>query len=51
MRFIPLTYLADGLRHAVAGNPSFYGVTTDLAVLLGVTAFCLITTVKRFKWE
>lgn len=51
MRFIPLTYLADGLRHAVAGNPSLYGVTTDLAVLLGVTAFCLITTVKRFKWE
>lgn len=51
MRFIPLTYLADGLRDAVAGNPSFYGVTTDLAVLLGVTAFCLVTTVKRFRWE
>ena len=51
MRFIPLTYLADGMRHAIAGNPSLYGVTTDFVVLLGVTTFCLITTVKRFKWE
>ncbi|NLY89616.1 MAG: ABC transporter permease [Firmicutes bacterium] len=51
MRFIPLTYLADGMRHAIAGNPSLYGITTDLAVLLGITIFCLITTVKRFRWE
>lgn len=51
MRFIPLTYLADGMRHVIAGNPSLYGITTDFAVLLGVTIFCLLTTVKRFRWE
>jgi len=51
MRFMPLSYLADGMRYAIAGNPSLYGITTDLAVLLGLTILCLIITVKRFRWE
>src|SRR5439155_6571052 len=33
--FIPLTYLADALRHVILGNPSEFGIPKDLMVLAG----------------
>jgi ABC-2 type transport system permease protein len=50
VRFIPLTYLADGLSSLMTGTASVYTITTDLLILLGVLVVSLALAM-RFKWE
>ena len=51
VNFIPLAYLADGLRSSMTGTPSLYGVAVNLLVLTGVLVFCLVLATIKFKWE
>jgi ABC-2 type transport system permease protein len=49
--FMPLTYMADSLKHAITGLPSMYGNVMNLLILAGILSLCLLVTVLRFKWE
>ncbi len=48
---LPLTYLADALRHTILGSPSLYGIPKDLTVLGIWLAACLLLASRTFKWE
>jgi ABC-2 type transport system permease protein len=48
---IPLTYLVDILRHVMVGMPSTYGIWSDLAMLSGWLAVCMVLAIRFFKWE
>lgn len=51
VKFIPLTYLADALRHSMTGLPSQMGTLVNFLVLTGVLVVCMIIAGARFKWE
>jgi len=48
---LPLTYLADALRHTILGSPSLFGIPKDLAVLAIWLAACLVLAARTFRWE
>jgi len=48
---IPLTYLADALRHIIVGAPSKFGLGMDAAILVGWLGLSGILAVRQFRWE
>ena len=48
---LPLTYLADALRHTILGTPSLYGIPKDLTVMGIWLAACLLLASRTFRWE
>jgi ABC-2 type transport system permease protein len=50
-RFLPLTYLADGLRDVAIRGESIGATGTALAVLGGVTVAVALASVRLFRWE
>jgi len=50
-KFLPLTYLANGLRDVAIRGHSLGQTLPDLAVLLGVSALFALASVRFFRWE
>jgi ABC-2 type transport system permease protein len=50
-RFLPLTYLADGLRDVAIRGHSVASTLPDLAVLGGVTVGVVLVSLRLFRWE
>ncbi len=50
-RFLPLTYLADGLRDVAIRGHSFGSTLTALAVLAGVTVVVSAISLRLFRWD
>lgn len=50
-RFLPLTYLADGLRDVAIRGHSFGSTLTALAVLAGVTVVVSAIALRLFRWD
>lgn len=50
-RFLPLTYLADGLRDVAIRGHSIGQTLPDLAVLVGVGLAVALASVRVFRWE
>ena len=48
---LPLTYLADALRHVILGSPSVFGIPTDLGVMALWLIGGLIVASRTFRWE
>lgn len=51
VHFMPLAYLADGLRSSLTGTTPIYGTAVNLLVLTGILIFSLVITTVRFSWE
>ncbi|NLZ28627.1 MAG: ABC transporter permease [Firmicutes bacterium] len=51
MKAIPLTYLADLLRHEITGWAPLHTPATNLAVLGGWLIVSLFVAVRFFRWE
>jgi len=50
-RFLPLTYLGDGLRQSMVNAPQVAPLTLDAAVLAGWLVVCLAISARSFRWE
>lgn len=50
-KFLPLTYLANGLRDVAIRGHSIGSTLPDLAVLLGVTLVLGLVSLRFFRWE
>ena len=50
-KFLPLTYLANGLRDVAIRGHAIGGTLPDLAVLLGVTLAVGLVSLRFFRWE
>lgn len=50
-RVLPLTFLADGLRQAMAGGFALYPQWLNLLALAAWGAIALLLAVRLFKWE
>jgi ABC-2 type transport system permease protein len=50
-RFLPLTYLADGLRDVAIRGHSVGSTATDLLVLGGVAVGLALVALRVFRWE
>ncbi|MGD0715541.1 MAG: ABC transporter permease [Gaiellaceae bacterium] len=50
-KFLPLTYLANGLRDVAIRGHAIGSTLTDLAVLLGVTVAIGLISLRFFRWE
>jgi ABC-2 type transport system permease protein len=50
-RFLPLTYLADGLRDVAVRGHSVTSTLPDLAVLAGVTLALAAVSLRVFRWD
>jgi ABC-2 type transport system permease protein len=50
-RFLPLTYLSDGLRQVMVNGTAFSPLWFCFAVLVGWTAVCFGISAKFFKWQ
>jgi ABC-2 type transport system permease protein len=50
-RFLPLTYLADGLRDVAIRGHSIGQTLPDLAVLCGVALVMSVVSLRVFRWE
>jgi ABC-2 type transport system permease protein len=50
-RFLPLTYLADGLRNVAIRGDSFGSTLPALAVLGGVTVAISALALRLFRWD
>jgi ABC-2 type transport system permease protein len=48
---MPLTYLGDALRQIMVDAAPIYSLTTDMAVLVGWLAVCMVLTSRFFRWE
>ncbi|HLV09685.1 MAG TPA: ABC transporter permease [Halanaerobiales bacterium] len=51
VKFLPLTYLADGLREVMSGIRSSYSLQTDILVLSSWLVITLLLSIKFWKWE
>ena len=50
-RFMPLTYLGDGLRQIMVGGIPFAPLAVDVAVLAGMTVLCFGISARYFRWQ
>jgi ABC-2 type transport system permease protein len=50
-RFLPLTYLADGLQDIAIRGHSLGSTLPDLAVLGGVTLALAVLSLRFFRWD
>lgn len=50
-RFLPLTYLADGLRDVAIRGHSFVSTLPDLAILGGLALVFALLSARFFRWE
>jgi ABC-2 type transport system permease protein len=50
-RFLPLTYLGDGLRQSMVNAPQIAPLAVDAAILLGWMVVCLAISARSFRWE
>jgi ABC-2 type transport system permease protein len=50
-RFLPLTYLGDGLRQIMVQGTPVAPLSTDIAILAGWLVVCLGISVRFFRWE
>ena len=50
-RFLPLTYLGDGLRQTMVNSTQIAPLALDAAVLAGWLVVCLAISARSFRWE
>jgi ABC-2 type transport system permease protein len=50
-RFLPLTYLGDGLRQTMVNGTQVAPLAMDAAVLAGWLVVCLAISARSFRWE
>jgi ABC-2 type transport system permease protein len=50
-RFMPLTYLGDGLRQTMVNGTEFAPLAADAAILGGWLVVCLVVAARSFRWE
>jgi ABC-2 type transport system permease protein len=50
-RFLPLTYLGDGLRQSMVNAPQVAPLAMDAAILAGWLVVCLLISARSFRWE
>jgi ABC-2 type transport system permease protein len=50
-RFLPLTYLGDGLRQSMVNAPQVAPLAMDAAILAGWLVVCLAISARSFRWE
>ena len=50
-RFLPLTYLGDGLRQSMVNAPQVAPLALDAAVLAGWLVVCLAISARSFRWD
>jgi ABC-2 type transport system permease protein len=50
-RFLPLTYLGDGLRQSMVNAPQVAPLAMDAAVLAGWLVVCLAISARSFRWD
>lgn len=50
-RFLPLTYLANGLRDVAIRGHSFASTGTDLLVLFGTAVGIAVLSIRFWRWE
>jgi ABC-2 type transport system permease protein len=50
-RFLPLTYLGDGLRQSMVNAPQIAPLAVDAAILGGWMVVCLAISARSFRWE
>lgn len=50
-RFLPLTYLGDGLRQTMVNGTQVAPLAMDVAVLGGWLVVCLAIAARSFRWE
>lgn len=48
---IPLTYLADALRHSMTGANAVHAMTTNVLVLVIWWIGCAVVALRFFRWE
>jgi ABC-2 type transport system permease protein len=50
-RFLPLTYLGDGLRQSLVNGTQIAPIEMDLAILTGWLVVCLGISARSFRWD
>jgi ABC-2 type transport system permease protein len=50
-RFLPLTYLGDGLRQVMVNGTQVAPLGVDAAILAGWLVVCLAIAARSFRWE
>jgi ABC-2 type transport system permease protein len=50
-RFLPLTYLGDGLRQSMVNAPQVAPLGVDALILAGWLVVCLAISARSFRWE
>jgi ABC-2 type transport system permease protein len=50
-RFLPLTYLGDGLRQTMVNSTQIAPLGMDFAILSGWLVVCLAVAARSFRWE
>ena len=50
-RFLPLTYLGDGLRQTMVNGTQIAPLALDAAVLAGWLIVCLAISARSFRWD
>ena len=50
-RFLPLTYLGDGLRQVMVNGTQIAPLWMDAAILAGWLVVCLAVAARSFRWE
>jgi len=50
-RFLPLTYLGDGLRQTMVNGTQIAPLALDAAVLAGWLVVCLAISARSFRWD
>jgi ABC-2 type transport system permease protein len=50
-RFLPLTYLGDGLRQTMVNGTQVAPLSVDVLILAGWLVVCLAIAARSFRWE
>jgi ABC-2 type transport system permease protein len=51
VKFLPLTYLSDGLRELMTGITTGYSMRTNIMVLAGWLLITMLLSIKLWRWE